>query len=100
MSSLNLHIPHSLPKEEALQRIKQLLGNLREEKKDLISNVREKWEGHEGDFSFSAKGFDLAGKIQVADNGVNINSSLPFALSFFKGMISDVITRKANELLK
>lgn len=99
MSTLNLQIPHQLPKEEALGRIKNLLNNLREEQKQMVSNVSEKWEGDTGNFSFSAKGFDLAGKIQVNPSHVEITADLPFALSFFKGMISSVITSKAKELL-
>lgn len=100
MSKLHIDIPHQLPKAEALNRIKNLLGNLKEEQKQVISNVTEKWEGDRGDFSFSARGFDLAGNIQVKDTGVEIQSDLPFALSFFKGMISDLITKKAQDLLK
>ncbi|MDF2192462.1 polyhydroxyalkanoic acid system family protein [Paraflavitalea sp. CAU 1676] len=100
MSALNLNIPHQLSQDEALKRIKSLLTNLKEEQKDVISNVAENWQGEKGDFSFSAKGFDLAGNIQVTPSNVEINADLPFALSFFKGMIGSVITNKANELLK
>jgi hypothetical protein len=99
MSTLNLDIPHQLSKEEALERIKGLLTNLKAEQKDIVSNVEEKWEGDQGQFSFSAKGFDLAGNIEVQASSVKINADLPFALSFFKGMISNVITDKANALL-
>ncbi|WP_315821432.1 polyhydroxyalkanoic acid system family protein [Paraflavitalea speifideaquila] len=84
MSTLNLDIPHELPKEEALERIKGLLTNLKEEQKQIISNVAEKWEGDNGQFSFSAKGFDLAGNIEVQPSRVKINADLPFALSFSK----------------
>lgn len=100
MSALNLNIPHQLSQEEALKRIKSLLTNLKEEQKDVISNVSENWNGEKGDFRFSAKGFDLAGNIQVNPSNVEINADLPFALSFFKGMIGSVITNKASELLK
>jgi hypothetical protein len=99
MAKLDITIPHSLPKEEALARVQGLLGKLQQEQKDFIKNVSEKWNGNEGEFSFSAKGFDLSGTITVEENNVNINGQLPFALSFFKGMISQVIKEKAGELL-
>lgn len=99
MSALALNIPHSLPREEALSRIKQLLTNLKQEQKDNISNVQENWQDNKGNFSFKAKGFDLSGDIQVTDKEVQIHSELPFALSFFKGMIASMITNKATELL-
>jgi len=99
MSKLNLDIPHQLPQEEALLRIKNLLGNLKEEQKQIISDAQEEWNGNTGNFSFTAKGFDLAGTIQVNPSNVEINADLPFALSFFKGMIGSVITEKAKALL-
>lgn len=77
-----------------------MLQNLKEEQQHTISNVKEQWEGDQGDFSFTVRGFDLAGNIKVNDSTVEINSDLPFAVSFFKGQISSLITKKAQELLK
>lgn len=99
MAKLDIEIPHQLPRQEALDRIQGMLRKLQEEQKDTIRNVSEKWEGNEGEFSFSAKGFDLSGKIRVEENSVNINGELPFALSFFKSQISRVIQDKAGALL-
>ena len=99
MAKLNLAIPHNLPKEEALNRIQAMLGQLRKEQAGAITDVNETWKGNEGEFSFSAKGFDLSGRITVEENKVSINGQLPFALSFFKGKISDMIREKAGELL-
>ncbi len=99
MANLDIAIPHNLPKQEALTRIQGLLGQLRKEQAGTISHVNETWNGNEGDFSFSAKGFDISGKITVEEDKVSINGQLPFALSFFKGKISQVIREKAGELL-
>ena len=99
MSALKLNIPHELSQEEALTRIKNLLTSLKEEQKDTISDVQENWQGNENNFSFKAKGFNLSGNIVVNGSDVQINSQLPFAVSFFKGAISDVITKKAKALL-
>src|SRR5689334_16491929 len=99
MAKLDIAIPHNLPPEEAVTRIQGLLSKLQQEQKDTIKNVSEQWNGNEGEFSFTAKGFDLAGKIKVEDNQVSIHGQLPFALSFFKGQISQVIKEKAGKLL-
>lgn len=99
MSSLNLNIQHNLSKEEALSRIKNLLAKLKEDQKDVVTDVQENWQDNKGSFSFKAKGFNLAGDIVVNDGNVEINSDLPFAVSFFKGAISDMITKKTKELL-
>ncbi|RYZ47709.1 MAG: hypothetical protein EOP49_20555 [Sphingobacteriales bacterium] len=99
MSDLNLSIPHKLSTEEALGRIKNLLGNLKKDHQDLIDKADESWDGNAGKFSFSVKGFDLAGLINVNSSSVDIKAKLPFAVSLFKGKISQVITDKATELL-
>lgn len=99
MSDLNLNIPHNLSSEEALVRIKKLLSSLREEHKDLIDNAEEQWDGNNGKFGFSVKGFDLGGVINVNPSSVGINAKLPFMVSLFKGKIEQVITDKAKELL-
>jgi hypothetical protein len=100
MSKLSLNIPHSQTREEALSRIKQMLGRLQEEQKGTITDVKENWDGPNGNFSFSAKGFNIAGSIQVTDKEVLLESDLPFAVSLFKGQIASIITEKANTLLK
>ena len=100
MANLNMTVPHNLPEEEALRRIKNLFTELREEQKGTIENVEEEWNGNTGRFGFSAKGFDLSGTIMVNSTGVEIDAELPFAVSLFKGAIKQVIADKAGELLK
>ena len=99
MSKLTINIPHHLPQDEALTRIKKLLGSLKEQHKELISSVKEEWKGNAADFGLSAKGFDVSGIINVQPRAVDIDADLPFALSFFKGSISKVISDKASQLL-
>ena len=99
MAQLDISVPHSLPQQEALTRIQSMLKNLQQEQKDMIKDVSETWNGNEGKFSFSAKGFDISGGIKVEENHVAIIGQLPFTLSFFKGKISQVIKEKAEELL-
>jgi len=99
MSKLSLSIPHTLTREEALSRVKQLLSRIQEEQKGTISNVQENWNGANGNFSFTAKGFNIAGTIQVKENEVQLESDLPFAVALFKGQIASMITEKATALL-
>ena len=99
MSRLHVNIPHELPQEEAIDRIKNMLGELKESQKEMITNVKEEWVGNTGHFSFTAKSFDLSGMMVVGPASVDIKANLPFALSFFKGQISKVIEERAAKLL-
>lgn len=99
MSNVDIKIPHTLGQEEALKRIKKLLTNLKEEQAAIVKNVKEDWNGQEGNFSFSAKGFQVSGKIYAGVDTVRITSRLPFVLTFFKNTITKTIWAKGTELL-
>ena len=99
MPSLDISIPHELSQEEALTRIKRLLSEAKRDHGDKIDKLEENWEGNTGTFSFSAKGYDISGNLVVQPNSIELTSTVPFAVSLFKGMITSMITQKAKELL-
>ncbi|MCW3089928.1 MAG: hypothetical protein JWP81_997 [Ferruginibacter sp.] len=99
MASLKFSIPHQLPQEEALSRIKGLIGKLKQEQKDKVTNVKEDWKDETGNFEFTAQGYDLSGVIMVNPSRIDIDAKVPFAVSLFKGKIKDLIEKKAKELL-
>ena len=100
MPSLDFAIPHKLTQDEALKRIKQLLTDVKRDHGDMIENLQENWEDNKGSFSFSAKGYEISGELIVQPDSIDIHSKVPFALTLVKGMITSMISQKANELLK
>lgn len=99
MATLDIDIPHNLPREEALRRIKNLLTETKNDHGDKISDLKEQWTGDTGQFSFNAKGFDIAGTLTVTDANIQLRGKIPFAVSLFKGTITKAINEKAAELL-
>lgn len=99
MANLSMNIPHNLPKEEALSRIKGLLKQLKTDQADLVSNVKEDWNDDQGNFAFTARGFDLSGIIKVNDSSIDIDAKVPFAVSMFSGRIKSMINEKAKDIL-
>ena len=99
MATLEMNIPHSLPREEALKRIKNLLSETKKAHGDKIADLMEEWNGNTGNFSFSAKGFDISGTLTVTGSFVELKSKIPFAVSLFKAKITNAINEKATELL-
>jgi len=99
MSNIEIKIPHFIGQEEALKRIKNLITNLKEEHSGKINGVKEDWSGQEGSLVFSARGFQVSGKIYVGVDTVRISSRLPFVLSFYKNTITKTIWAKGTELL-
>ncbi|MBS1504262.1 MAG: polyhydroxyalkanoic acid system family protein [Bacteroidetes bacterium] len=94
-----MSIPHSLPQEEALRRIKNLLTQTKHDHADKIQNLKETWNGNKGNFGFKAMGYDVSGTLTVTPATVELEGKIPFAVSLFKGTITKMINEKAGQLL-
>jgi len=99
MPSIKISVPHKLGPDEAKKRITNLIAESREKFGSQISNVRESWDGHRGDFGFKAMGFDVSGNLAVQPAVVDIEIHLPFAALLFKSRVENEISSKAKELL-
>ncbi len=99
MASIKISLPHKLPKEEALKRIKSLLSKVKIEFSEAVSDLKESWDGNTGKFSFSAKGFSISGTLVVNEALVQLDGKIPFAVSFFKKKIEAVIETEARKVL-
>ena len=90
---------HKLPKTEALERIKRLLGEVKTQYAEKISGLSETWNGDNGSFAFKAMGFNVSGTLVVTDKNVTVTGDLPFPASMFSDQIEEVIRERATELL-
>jgi len=100
MPGMRVSVPHNLGKQEALARIKNLLGELKSQYGDQIQNLQENWSGNRGTFSFSAMGFSVSGELVVEDRQVRLNGNLPLAALPLKGRIEGIIREEIAELLR
>jgi hypothetical protein len=99
MPSLKLSVPHSLEPQEAVQRIQSLVSGIKTKFADRVSDVKEQWNGNNGNFAFKIMGFDISGTLEVDNREVRIQSNIPFAAMPFKSKIESTIFEKAKELL-
>ena|SRR5690606_31297836 len=99
MPSFSMTVPHKLSQEEALSRIQKMLGELKKEHGDSISDLSESWSGNTGDFSLTAMGMKISGQLAVQPNDVALNANIPFAAVPFKGQIEKLIRDEAEKLL-
>lgn len=100
MPGINISVPHELSQDEALSRVKRLLGQVEAQFSDKISELQESWVGYVGTFSFSAMGFPVSGTFTVTASEVILQSTLPFAALPFKGKIESTIRERAAILLR
>lgn len=99
MPKLNMTVPHRLAEDEALRRIKMLLGDTKNQFADKISDLHEDWDGNTGTFSFSTMKFSISGTLTVRPMEVELSGNLPFAAMFLKGKIESIIRERAKIML-
>jgi Putative polyhydroxyalkanoic acid system protein (PHA_gran_rgn) len=92
-------VEHELGKEEALNRIKGILGEAKAQYGDRFSDLQESWNDDGGTFSFKAMGFKIGGALVVTDRDVQITGDFPFAALPFKGTIETTLRERAERLL-
>jgi hypothetical protein len=99
MPTLDIDIPHQLTRDEALQRVKQLLEKTSQKAAGSIEDLTEHWEGNTGHFRFNAKGFPISGTITVTSSLVEVRGQVPFAVSLFKSAIVNAVNEQAGAIL-
>lgn len=99
MPNIQMNIPHSLGKEEALGRIRKLLGNVESRFSGQLKDVQQEWNDNEGVFSFSVMNMPVSGKLTVNNGDIALDGKLPLAASLFQGQIKSVIMEEAKKVL-
>ncbi len=92
-------ISHSLGKDEAVRRLK---GGLAKATATLpmFSLDEETWTGDTMRFRLNAMGQEAFGKVDVAEENVRIEVTLPWLLQRFGEMIQGAIQQKGQILLE
>ncbi len=99
MPSFSVAVPHHLSQEEATTRIQGLLGKLKDQYGDQISNLSENWQENTGDFSLTVMNMKVSGRLEVLPNEAKLSGDIPFAALPFKGQIENMVRQKAQEVL-
>lgn len=99
MGQLTVTLPHRLGRDQAVQRIKQLIPALKRQHADQIDDAWEEWQGSSAEFGFRTSGNEITGRLSVSDSSVSITGKLPFLASLFSDQIEDAIRSEAAKLL-
>jgi hypothetical protein len=95
---LIVSIPHHLGREEAIRRLKE--GMTRAASSVPILHIDEtRWEGNRMVFRVSAIGQLASGQVDVADDHVRVEVTLPLLLQRFAEVAQAAIRKRGNLLL-
>jgi hypothetical protein len=96
---LVISIPHKLGKEEALRRMKPALGKA-QQSFPVLRVEQEVWSDDRMDFRIRALGQVAAGNVQVADDSVRLEVTLPWLLHKFAEAVHKTISGRGRILLE
>jgi hypothetical protein len=96
---LVITIPHKLGKEEALRRVKPALAKA-SESFPVLKVEEETWSGDRLDFRVRALGQGAAGNVQVGDESVRLEVTLPWLLHKFGEAVQKTIAGRGRILLE
>jgi hypothetical protein len=96
---LVITIPHKLGKEEALRRIKPALGNAAQNF-PVLKVEEEVWSDDRMGFRVRALGQVAAGNVQIGDDSVRLEVTLPWLLHKFAEAVQKTISGRGRILLE
>ena len=95
---LIIKLPHKLGKEEALRRVKPALGKASSTFPMLVVE-EERWSGDRMSFRVRALGQVAAGHVDVAEDHVELEVTLPWLLHKFAQVVQQTIAGRGRILL-
>jgi hypothetical protein len=97
---LLVSIPHRLGKQEATRRLKTGLGDARVNYARLLTIEEESWTDDTVQFRVRALGQTAAGKIDVFDDRVQLEVTLPWLLAKFAEVVAPTIRKQGTLMLE
>jgi len=97
---LLVSLPHRLGKQEATRRLKAGLGNVRSNYGQLLAIEEETWSGDCLQFRVRALGQVAHGKIDVLDDHVLLEVTLPWLLAKFAEKLAPAIRKEGVLMLE
>ncbi|HEX8667767.1 MAG TPA: polyhydroxyalkanoic acid system family protein [Allosphingosinicella sp.] len=97
---IRIDLPHKLGAEEARRRIAGGIGRLKDHMPGGNANVESRWEGNRLHLSVSAMAQQVQAILDVQEQVVHIEVTLPPALSFFGKAVEAVLRREGGRMLE
>ena len=99
MPAFNTEVPHQLGTEQATQRLKRFVEQVREQYKDFVTDLQGNWTDNLLTFSFQAYGLKIDGTLTVDETAARLAGNLPFAALPFRGKIEQSIAAELRREL-
>jgi hypothetical protein len=99
MPGFKTQVPHALPRDEAAEKLRAFVENVRREHGEKVQNLRGQWQETTLEFAFTAYGMAIEGSMFVEEAHVRVEGTLPFAAALFRGQIEQTIRGELVKIL-
>lgn len=96
---MKIEVEHHLSREEARQRIEELIEKLRVQYKDELQDLAVEWTDYRAHIRIQARGYSTAGNLSVTETTVELDFYLPFLLQVFGKKIRSLVEGRLEESL-
>ena len=93
-------VSHRVGKVEAIRRLKEGFGHMKDSLGAMIAIEQQTWEGDTLRFHMRALGQTAAGTVQVLDDALRIDVSLPWLLARAANGLLLTLRKEATQLLE
>ena len=97
---LLVSIPHRLGRQEATRRLKTGLANARANYAQFLTIEEDNWSGDSVQFRVRALGQSASGKVDVFDDHVQLEVTLPWLLAKFAETLAPAIRKEGALMLE
>ena len=100
MPGFSTQVPHELPRDQAADKLKAFVDDVRRQHGDKVQNLRGEWRETTLEFAFTAYGMAVQGSMVVEEAYVRVAGTLPLAAAFFRGQIEQTIRGELARILE
>jgi hypothetical protein len=98
--TIDVSIPHQLGRDEARARLKSGAERLRAQFGGQVAQVQETWQDYHAEFTFSAMGQGISGRMDVEEHAIKLAVDLPWVLAVLADKIKGKLQTEGRKLLE
>lgn len=99
MAAVNIVVPFEIEKEEAINRLKNMLSGAIDLFGSKSENYNVEWNDNIVEINFNAKGIHASGKMEILDKEVMLAGAIPAIVIPFKSKIEEVLYKELEKAL-
>jgi putative polyhydroxyalkanoate system protein len=98
--TISVTIPHSLGRDEARDRLRKGVTQVKTQYAAQIAKLEENWSDYRMDFRLTAMGQSLGGRVNIEAEAVRVDIDLPWLLAMLADKIKGQVEQRGRILLE